>query len=434
VLVEINCEISQTIFYMFKVVTDCGESIMRDIKLETATLKRIFLMFAFGIALAPHFAAAAATDSENKSAADRASVAAAAVQTFYDPATGLFCEDVGDCWWWLANELTALIDYSKAAKSQVALADIATTYTEARYRGPQKNSIGPFLDTWTDDDGWWGLAWVDAYDYTKIYDPAHADRYLALSENIFAYMAAQWETSDCGGGLWQNQKPRHTKDAIANELFLSLATSLYRHTGKAFYLDWAMREWTWFKKTGMINSDHLVDDHLASGRSSNVPHCSPQRGQFWTYNQGVILGGLTDLYVVNKTTNPALAQSVLRQATEIADCVTNRNCGGNPSVSKFPILDSRDILTEACGTDPCTYSPAYQFKGIFMRNLSKLNQVTSKYSQFLEANASSVWTRDRGKDNLFGFYWDSPPSYYLPSNGKPAVQGAALDLLTTQIQ
>src|ERR1039458_5894441 len=190
--------------------------------------------------------AAASSSDEIQLASDRAAVAAAAVQRFYDPATGLFCSGDGDCWWWSANELTSLIDYSRQVKSTAVLADVATTYTAARYRGPQQDTIGPFLDTWTDDDGWWGLAWVDAYDYAKTYDPAHADRYLALARSIFAYMASQWETSDCGGGLWQNQKTTHTKDAIATELFLSLATSLSRRTGERAYVEWALHEWTWF--------------------------------------------------------------------------------------------------------------------------------------------------------------------------------------------
>jgi len=45
-----------------------------------------------------------------------------------------------------------------------------------------------------------------------------------------------------------------------------------------------------------------------------------------------------------------------------------------------------------------------------------------------------VWTQDRNSNNLFGFYWDASTPFYLPANGEPAVQGAALDVLNTQIQ
>jgi hypothetical protein len=84
--------------------------------------------------------------------------------------------------------------------------------------------------------------------------------------------------------------------------------------------------------------------------------------------------------------------------------------------------------------NPCTYTPSYQFKGIFVRNLAQLNKVTGKDTGFLAANAHSVWTQDRNSNNLFGFYWDASTPFYLPANGGPAVQGAALDLLNTQIQ
>ena len=365
-----------------------------------------------------------------QTAKERAGVAAADVQRFYDPATGLFCSGAGDCWWYSANELTALVDYSMRVKSKNAVAVVANTFEKAGFLGPQKDALGPFVDTWTDDDGWWGLAWVDAYEYAKVYDPAHAERYLTLAKNIFAYMAAQWETDDCGGGLWQNQKPTHTKDAIANEVFFSLATGLYRRTGDKAYLDWAMREWKWFDGTGMVNADHLVDDHLSGGKSEHP--CEAHRGQFWTYNQGVVLGGLTDLYGVFKASDPKLAKSLLARATEIADCVVDKGCGGNTAISKFPLVDAKGILMEACGTNPCTYGPAYQFKGIFVRNLARLNEVTGKYSGFLAANAESAWISDRNDDGLFGFYWAGP--FYLPEGGRGAVQGTALDLMNTQVR
>ena len=84
--------------------------------------------------------------------------------------------------------------------------------------------------------------------------------------------------------------------------------------------------------------------------------------------------------------------------------------------------------------NPCTCAPSYRLKGIFVRNLAQLNKVTGKCAGFLAANAHSVWTQDRNSNNLFGFYRDASMPFYLPANGEPAVQGAALDVLNTQIQ
>ncbi len=366
------------------------------------------------------------TGGAQGTALQRAAVAAGDVQRNYDAQTGFFCPVSSNCWWWSANDLTALADFGQAAHTKAYLSDFLTTYNRAAWEGPDKAKVGAFLDTWNDDDGWWGLAWLAAYHYVKPYDPTQSARYLQLSEKIFTYVADQWNASNCGGGLWQNQKPTHLKDAIANELFLSMGAELYQATGNQTYLTWANREWTWFDAAGFIGSKHLVHDHMSSG-------CTPQSGQYWTYNQGALLGGLAALYQDTKAGNPWAANTMLHTAETVADCVTSLACGGNPQVASPTLMTTKGVLTEACETMPCTYAPAYAFKGVFVRNLGELNAVTGRYTRYLATNAGSLWTEGRNGSNLFGFYWASPPAFYLPAGGEAAVEGAALDLLTTQI-
>jgi len=80
-----------------------------------------------------------------------------------------------------------------------------------------------------------------------------------------------------------------TRTPLPNELFLEVAASLANRTaGKesAFYLAWADKEWAWFKGSGMINSENLIND----GLNSTNPNACRNNGQTtWTYNQGVIL-------------------------------------------------------------------------------------------------------------------------------------------------
>jgi hypothetical protein len=81
--------------------------------------------------------------------------------------------------------------------------------------------------TWFDDDGWWGLAFLDAYRATG------AARYLRDGERAFAFIAAQgWDEN--GGGLWWNTSHPYLagEPLAAGSLLGSL---LYKLTGKPFY-------------------------------------------------------------------------------------------------------------------------------------------------------------------------------------------------------
>jgi rhamnogalacturonyl hydrolase YesR len=226
-----------------------------------------------------------------------------ALQQWYSPHSGLYAPSAG--WWNSANAITVLANESRALKTKRYLAAIDNTFENASAAEHTAN----FLNNYDDDEGWWALAWVDAYDLTA--NP----RYLAMAETILADIAAQWETKTCGGGVWWNKKSGY-KNAIANELFLELAASLANRAASADekqkYLEWAEREWIWFRGTGMINAQGLVND----GLDSRHPDACVNNGRTtWSYNQGVILGGLVELYEADH--DPAL----LPQAQSIANAV-----------------------------------------------------------------------------------------------------------------
>src|SRR5579871_6314573 len=64
----------------------------------------------------------------------------AALQTWYDPATGLW-KTTG--WWNAANALEATIDYSAQTHNRAYLSDLATTF--------EKHQAGHFLNHYYDD-------------------------------------------------------------------------------------------------------------------------------------------------------------------------------------------------------------------------------------------------------------------------------------------
>lgn len=296
-------------------------------------------------------------------------IAASALQQWYNR-DGLW-DTTG--WWNAANCVEAIENVITAQNGGPYLRVLDKTY--------RRNVHTRFLNEFYDDEGWWALAWIRAFDLTG------EARYLRAARTIFNDMAASWD-SHCGGGIWW-KKGRRYKNAIANELFFLTAIRLHQRTpndeGTNSYLDWATREWTWFDQSGMINSQNLVNDGLSRW-------CENNGRTTWTYNQGVILGGLAELYKSTGNTN------YLRRALEIADAaITTLN-------------DGKGILAEPCEPDNCGGEDVPQFKGIFIHHLAELYDLTRNpsYYQFLLANAHSVWAKDRDSSNRFGLSWNGP--------------------------
>lgn len=317
------------------------------------------------------------------------------LQQWYSPSSGLYAAPSG--WWNAANSITVLADYSRATGSTQYLSAIENTFKSAN----RANGTTNFINDYDDDEGWWALAWIDAYDLTKSPD------YLTMAETIFANIATEWDTTTCGGGVWW-QKPAHYKNAIANELFLTVAASLANRTKgerSASYLAWAEKEWAWFKASGMIGAQNLVNDGLTS---TDPNSCKNNGERAWTYNQGVILGGLVELYKADK--DPTL----LPQAEAIA----------NAAMANLTV---KGILTESTvsGND----TP--QFKGIFVRNLGILYKAapSDRYKAFIDSNAASIWANDRGPNYAFGAMWQGPFD-----SANAIHQSSALDTLVAALE
>jgi hypothetical protein len=103
----------------------------------------------------------------------------------------------------------------------------------APYPGDRGNTL-----TWFDDNGWWGLAFLDAYRATGV------SRYLREAQRAFAFIAnAGWNFD--GGGLWWNTAHPY----VAGEPLAAgslLGAQLFKLTGRQYYrteilkfLDWA---------------------------------------------------------------------------------------------------------------------------------------------------------------------------------------------------
>ena len=313
---------------------------------------------------------------------------------WYNTASGLY-NTTG--WWNSANATTVLANYSLAAGSKQYVSTLANTFTAAQ------NTNSGFINHYYDDEGWWALAWISAFDLT------HNAQYLTMAQSIFADMAGGWDTSTCGGGIWWS-KDRTYKNAIANELFLSVAAHLANRvpdSQRSQYANWSRREWNWFAASGMINAQNLINDGL---NSSNPAACTNNKQTTWSYNQGVILGGLAEYGRFKR--DPAL----LVHAAQIA----------NAAVTS--LTDANGILHEPC--EPNCGADGPQFKGIFARNLMRLHQTAPSpaYLSFARKNADSIWDNDQGANVRFGLIWSGPFD-----SADAARQSSAIDAIVAAV-
>jgi predicted alpha-1,6-mannanase (GH76 family) len=309
----------------------------------------------------------------------RAADCAVVLQDWYRPRTGLW-SSAG--WWNCANALTALIDYMTLSGDRSDEGVLPQTFVRAGGRG--------FVNEFFDDCGWWGLAWTRAFGLTG------EERYLAAAQAIFAHMVTGWDEV-FGGGVWWSVR-RDYKNAITSELFGLLAARLHAGTGRQEYLDWATRTWSWFAASAMIGPSGLVNDGLdADGRNNG--------GTTWTYNQGVVLGLLTELHAA---TGSAAYQQAARR---IADAALSA------------LTDDGGVLTEPGDGDPD--ADRIQFKGIFVRHLRGL-PAEAAYQEFVLANATSAWERARDPAGRIGYLWSGP--FDRADAGR---QAGALDLLNS---
>jgi predicted alpha-1,6-mannanase (GH76 family) len=251
-----------------------------------------------------------------------------------------------------------------------------------------------FLNDYYDDEGWWALAWIAAYDVTGNH------QYLQASQSIFENIAASYDTTPCGGVWWD--KNNTYVNAIANELFLSVGSHLANRVSekKTYYLHWAEKEWNWFLHSGMINAAHTINDGL------NLTTCANNGGTVWSYNQGVILGALAEL---NRATGD---KSYITAATQIADAAIAN------------LTDTNGVLHDPCEPDCGADGP--QFKGVFARNLAVLQRAApqARFKRFLYVNADAIWKKDREGGEL-SVVWSGP--FVVPANA--STQSSAMDAL-----
>ena len=308
----------------------------------------------------------------------------------FNPATGL----IGTSWWQAAVALSTLETYAQMTGDTGDDGVIASAFAH--------HEQSKFENSSDDDTAWWGLAWLQAYHLT------HKQAYLSMAETDANYIHQAWD-STCGGGIWWQRDPRSYKNAISNELFLELTAWLHNTIrGDTKYLQWAEAEWSWFSQSGLINSSGLINDGLDNDCHNNGQNT-------WTYNQGVVLAGLAQLY---KATGN---RELLTEAEHLATAAISH-------------LTVHGVLTEPCQGSGCEYrlgSGAPSFKGIFVRDLKVLavTAKTTQFNSFLRQQARSIEAHDSGDNHQLGVLWSGPVAQVTAAS-----QDSGLDALVASLK
>ena len=129
----------------------------------------------------------------------------------------------------------------------------------------------------------------------------------------------------------------------------------------------------------------------------------------WTYNQGIVLSGLSGLY--KHTEDYGLFEA----AQNLIDSVLD-------SLELVP--EDSGILVESCDPTRKCDQDQWMFKGVFFEHLgyfladitaldrlqlSTKKELLRNYSNFVKANANGVWEVARAENGKVGNWWAGPP-------------------------
>ncbi len=185
---------------------------------------------------------------------------------------------------WKSVSDIALAAPSRAHRQAVVrFAGFAESYWDPRLRPgpgyipyPNSSQVVARINTkaYFDDNGWWGLAFLDAYRAVP------KRRYLRDAEKAFGFIARFGWDRDGGGIWWNNQHPWLSGEALAAATDLS--ARLYRFTRRSFYLEWAVKLIAWA-------NHHVLKWDGSYARK--IPHSATMSHA----GEGSMLSGLTAL-------------------------------------------------------------------------------------------------------------------------------------------
>jgi hypothetical protein len=127
--------------------------------------------------------------------------------------------------------------------------------------GPSQDNRGAQHRTWYDDEGWWGIAFYDAFRATG------DRRYLASADRSLAFLDSGWDPK-AGGIYWDSRRTFKASESLAGATLL--AAYLYKETHAPRYLALARKYIAWADRR-LRGSDGLYSSR-PRGRGVPMPY------------------------------------------------------------------------------------------------------------------------------------------------------------------
>jgi hypothetical protein len=125
--------------------------------------------------------------------------------------------------------------------------------------GAHPDQRGDWRHAWFDDNGWLGLAFLDAYRATR--DPRH----LWNARRAYRFIARTGWDPDAGGVWWDTNQTFKAGESLATATLL--AVQLYGFTGERFYLRDAQGMAEWGRTNTWNDQDNLYSRHETDATS-----------------------------------------------------------------------------------------------------------------------------------------------------------------------
>lgn len=277
-------------------------------------------------------------------------------------------QDENWIYWWHAHALDCLLDGYLRTQDHKYLNRLRKEY-EATYR---KNG-NTFLHNWYDDMEWMALALLRAWDETK--ETQYKEQVFLLWEDI----KTGWNDHQGGGLAWRKNQLDY-KNTPANAPAAILAFRLYQRFNREEDLQWGKQILNWLMENLVDPDTSFVWDGINRQGDNKIDY-----DWKYTYNQGVVIGALVELYKIKKK------EELLNRAIQIA------------LITKKLLADPHGGILPYEGVDDCGL-----FKGIFVRYLCELILIKPELlelKEWLLYNAKTLINKGINENGLVGGDW-----------------------------